>query len=307
MSYMRCALAGLVMWAGLAGLSQQASAQESDELDEVQDLYVDGNLLFLTYHELGHVILHQVLNVDQRQNRLASEEYADDIATWLMLPDPDEPEQDEEILAALIGWIDSADQQEGPSESPHYPDDIERAARIACYLYGSDPDLYAELGEVFSEAFEDVDCMSEVDALHDDFESWFGDFLVEPGEQDSTRVTVQYGPAGPGQEEARDVLIESGILDFAAEDVSQFIRLPRDVYIVAQSCGPGAAEFRYNPNARRISACYEAVAWFLGHADEEAVALAPRSEGGSSPGASDDDDLGSGGARVRRKPRPRPR
>jgi Zn-dependent peptidase ImmA (M78 family) len=108
-----------------------AHTQSFDPQDEEQSRYVDGNLLFLTYHEVGHMILDQVYDADQQADRRASEEAADDIATWLMLPDPDEPEQDEEIWAAMEGWLRSADLQQGVGKSPHYPDDDERAARHA--------------------------------------------------------------------------------------------------------------------------------------------------------------------------------
>jgi hypothetical protein len=284
----------------LALAPQSIRAQSFDAASGEQDAYIQGNLLFLLYHEAGHLILDQLLNVDQRQDRRASEEAADDIATWLILPDPDEPEQDEEIWAAMEGWLRSANAQDEPAQSPHYPDDAERASRIACYLYGSNPSLYPELAEAFSVAINSVDCGEEFEALHADIEDWFGDQLIPPASSDGGAIRVRYEAAGEDLEAARAYLAETRILEEAAEDISQFIRLPGDVTLVARSCGEGAAEFRYSDSRREIIACYEAVDWFMRDANDEIQERA-----GAGSGASASDDMGSGGARVTRRPRPR--
>jgi hypothetical protein len=278
-----------------------SGAQSFDAESGEQDAYVQGNLLFLLYHEAGHLILDQLLNVDQRQDRMASEEAADDIATWLILPDPDEPERDEEIWAAMEGWLRSANAQDEPNQSPHYPDDVERASRIACYLYGSNPGLYPELAEAFSVSIHSVDCGEEFEALHADLEDWFGDQLIPPASPDGGAIRVRYEPAGASMEAARAYLMETQILEGAAEDLSQFIRFPGDVNLVARSCGAGAAEFRYSASRREITACYEAVDWFMRDANDEVQDRAT-----ASAGAGNGDDMGSGGARVTRRPRPRP-
>lgn len=298
----KIALGAFALAACLAFGPSGVSAQSFDASNGEQDAYVEGNLLFLTYHEAGHLILDQLLNVDQRQARLASEQTADDIATWLILPDPDEPDQDEEIWAAMQGWLRSANSQEAPSQSPHYPDDSERASRIACYLYGSNPELYPELAEAFSNAISSVDCSEEFEALHADIEDWFGDQLVPPASPGGGVIRVRYESAGANLEAARAYLVETRILENTAEDISQFIRLPQDISLVARSCGEGAAEFRYSVSARQITACYEAVDWFMRDANDE---VQERSSAAS--GAAAGDEVGSGGARVARRPRPRGR
>jgi hypothetical protein len=276
----------------------KAAAQEFDATDEAQDAYVQGNLLFLTYHEVGHLLIDSLLQVDQRGDRLGAEETADDIATWLMLPDEDEPDQDEEIVAAMLGWLDSAEEDDEVAKNPHYPDDAERAARIACYLYGSNTQRYAELASAFRNAVQSVDCVAEHAALHDDLEEWFHEYLVPPALPDGGRIRVTYDAAPAALAGARAYLIDTKILEFAAEDINQFVRLPNNVTLTARSCGGGAAEFRYNAQRREIIACYEAAAWFMGDAVEE---IAERAADGAAG------ELGSGGARVKQRPRPRPR
>lgn len=274
-----------------------AHTQAFDAGDEDQSQYVDGNLLFLTYHEVGHMILDQVLDADQRADRRNAEELADDIATWLMLPDPDEPDQDNDIWAAMEGWARSAELQQGVAKSPHYPDDAERAARIACYLYGSNPSLYPEIAKAYAVSIGSVDCKEEVAALHEDLENWFGDDLIPPAEA-GEGVGIEYQPAPGNLAAAREYLKQSGVLEDAAEDIAQFIHLPNPVSIVAKSCGAGQAEFRYSEAERRITACYEAVDWLMRDAAGEELYV--EQHGAQAPG----DDLGSGGARVQRRPRP---
>ncbi|MBP6014164.1 MAG: hypothetical protein KBA31_18190 [Alphaproteobacteria bacterium] len=281
----------------LALLVSTAHSDAFDPNDDGQAAYVEGNLLFLTYHEVGHMILDQVLDVDQHGDRRASEEDADDIATWLMLPDEDEPEQDDDIWAAMQGWMRGAELQQGVAQSPHYPDDAERASRIACYLYGSNPSLYPQIAKAFSVSIASVNCTEEVAALKDDLEDWFGDAMIPPAEP-GARVRIDYQPAAGTLAEARNFLIQSRVLEEAAEDISEFVSLPNEISLVAQSCGTGAAEFRYSPSARRITACYEAVDWLMRDASGEQQEIAS----GASAGG---DELGSGGARVTRRPRPR--
>ena len=279
------ACAAALVWASPA-MAQEVAAE---------DAFIEGNLYFLAYHEIGHLLLDQVLDADQSGDRLNAELTADDIATWLMLPDPDEPDLDNDIVAAMAGWMHS-EAVNGPTDSPHYPDDGERAARIACYLYGSNPDLYGELAEIFPNSIHSVDCGAEFEALHADLEDWFGDHFADGQNQSGGRVIVRYAPATPALAEAQAFLAQSQVLEDAADDVSEFVILPHDVYLTAQSCGGGGAEFRYSLSRREIIACYEAVAWFI--------------EGGAAAqqdGARRSDELGSGGSRVTRRPRPRPR
>lgn len=293
MKRLKTTLAAMALAGGLAFGNAPAAAQSFDPGDQAQDRYVQGNLLFLTYHEVGHLLMDLLLEMDQHQDRLGAEETADDISTWLMLPDPDEPDQDEEILAAMQGWLDSSDAQEAPSQSPHYPDDATRAARIACYLYGSNPGRYADLGRAFRNSVASANCSEEYEALDADLEDWFGDSLIPPADPNGGQIHVHYETAPANLSAAQAYLAETGILEDAAEDISQFVHLPSDVTLVARRCGAGGAEFRYSPSARQITACYEAVAWFMGDAPDE---VSERAQAGG-------DDLGSGGARVVRRPR----
>ncbi len=300
----RFAAAAFAIAAVTLAAAAPAAADDFDPADPAQDNFVQGNFLFLAYHEAGHMILDLALNVDQRSERRLSEEAADDLATWLMLPDPDEPEQDEQVVAAVEGWRRSAIEAEPEIESnPHYPSDEERANRIECLLYGGNPDLYAEIAETFADAGDAQTCIDEHAGLENEFAEWFGEALIDETESADTSVHHAYEPAGLNQSvrAAADFMASNQMLEDFAEDVSQFIDLPEDVYIVAKSCGAGQAQFKYSPEARQITLCYEAVAWFMKRAALGPYGVPPEDDDASAT-AGGDDDLGSGGGRVKKKP-----
>ncbi|MBI1250097.1 MAG: hypothetical protein GC189_01325 [Alphaproteobacteria bacterium] len=291
----------------LAVAMAPAAAQAFDADDEQQDDYVQGNLLFLAYHEVGHLILDQVIGADQHAERLDAELDADDIASWLMLPDPDETDQSLEILAAVRGWEQSGELGAGAlAQNPHYPDDLDRAARITCLVFGANPDVYAEFEGDFDGAIDTDICVEEHNLLHEEFEEWFGEALVPPASP-SGRIAVIYERPAAGYEGVVSYLQETQVLQDVADDISEFVSLPDDVTLTARSCGGGRAEFSYNPAQRRITACYEAVAWFMNNLPVELGGSGVSGATGrwSEPQA-DGDELGSGGARVQRRPRAAP-
>lgn len=299
MGYLGRSLAGITtaLWA-----ISTAEAQPI-EPDSPEDFYVQGNFLFLAYHEAGHLLIDQVLEHDQRSDRFAAESAADDIATLLMLPDPDEPDQDEEITAAILGWLQSANEAgDATGQNPHYPSDDERADRIACLLYGGNPDLYAEIAEaLWEEGSADV-CVEEHEKLQSEFVELFGDALIPPAEQSEASVEYEYvEPDGADANllYAHQYAIDNQLLEDFAQDIIEFVRLPQNAAIVAQSCGEGQAQFLYSPEERKITVCYEAVDWFIRRASLGPEAFSASGE----PGDVDSGEaLGSGGGRVKKKP-----
>lgn len=279
-----------------------AGAQEIAP-DSEEDNYVQGNLLFLAYHEAGHLILDKVFEADQQSDRRAAEEIADDIATWLLLPDADEPDQDEELIAAIMGWLQSAGEAGSAiSESPHYPSDEDRASRIACLLYGGNPELYADLAEaLWEEGSADV-CVEEHAGLQKDLEEWLGDAFLEEGEQSEASVNYEYREPesdDPALQYAYQYVAGAELLEDFAQDIVDFVRLPQDVSIVAESCGAGQAEFKYSAQAGVITVCYEAVDWFIKRASLDYDGAG---DDGAASASGEGEQLGSGGNRVKKKP-----
>lgn len=264
---LRCLVAGSV----LSFVAASATAQE--EIDtELADQWVIGNLVFLAYHEVGHLLLDQVVRVDQLNNRLAAEQSADDIATWLISPEPGEEFESSEAVAAIGGWLEMADRDGvGDVDAPHlpdaalYPDAVTRASRIACLLLGSDesdPNAFAELTPVAALRFDALACRQTYLTLDSSMEEMFGD-AEDIRAAPTARVRVQHDPAGPALAEAREFLIASEVLTDLRDDLVEYIGLPVDVLLRGASCGSGSSGFMYNPSRREIIACYEEVDWFL--------------------------------------------
>jgi hypothetical protein len=256
-----------VLTGAFALTSAPARAQDAETLT-ADDAWVTGNLKFLAYHEVGHLILDQVYKVDQVANRLAAEQTADDVSTWLLSPDQVDPDEDDyELIFAIEGWLTAAEEREdeGPWNNPHYPDDATRAARIACLLYGSDKSSsndFADLQAVIELAFQPETCLQEYDKLNAALENVFGDTDITRGRPVS-RVRIQYDDPGAALEEAADFLRNSQVLEDLRADLVESIGLPIDVTLRGAPCGSSVSGFQYSPSLKQITACYEEVDWFL--------------------------------------------
>lgn len=257
---------GVVAFSAAALVAMAAAAQTPDDVAE-EDAWVSGNLLFLAYHEAGHLLLDQVYRMDQAANRLAAEQSADDIATWLLSPDPEGEIESSPAIAAIGGWLEAADAKssDGPWDNPHYPDDATRAARIACMLYGSDlstPNAFAPLADIIALKYAPASCKALYATIDSNLEGVFGD----PEDEDAepiARVRVVYDEPPPALSDARDFLMEARTLEDLQEDLSLYIRQPIDVVLRGASCGSNSSGFLYSPSQRQITACYEEVDWFL--------------------------------------------
>ncbi len=296
---------GLVA-ASFVGLAAPPSWGQDPDEAALEDEWVIGNLVFLAYHEVGHLLLDQIVQADQRNNRFEAEQSADDIATWLISPDPGEEIENSEAVAAIGGWLEMADTGDdaGATHLPDvevYPDAVTRASRIACLLLGSDdsdPNAFEDLEPVAALRFAVTDCRETYLALDEAMEELFA-YSDAVRDNPVARVRVRHDPAGPDLAEARDFLVESGVLDMLRDDLVNYIGLPVDVTLRGAACGRGSPGFVYNPSRREIVACYEEVDWFLfGEPDDGAS--------GAEQDTAAADGLGSRPRRIAPRPPPPP-
>jgi hypothetical protein len=257
-----------VLMGALAIAPRPAWAQ--DETNAEADLWVSGNLMFLAYHELGHLLQDQVLGIDQISDRLGSEQRADDIATWLLAPDPGEADQSSETIVAIEGWLLAGEMSadEGPWTSVHYPDDNTRAARIACLLYGSDeetPNAFEELTPIIEMAFAPAACRQDFANLSTQVEALLSPNAANFDFNDNAlvRVRIQYAAPTPELADAAAFLRDAKILEELRDDLVESIAMPIEVTLLAASCGSRSTGFSYSRSTRVITACYEEVDWFL--------------------------------------------
>ena len=304
-------MSGMGLWrglavAGVAGLIAMPVWAQGSSDTEFEDRWVTGNLFFLAYHEVGHLLLDQIARLDQRNNRLAAEETADDIATWLISPEPGEDVDTSPAVSAIGGWLELADaDRDGQTDAADmpdidlYPDAETRAARIACLLIGSDTSRareFAALRPIASLRFNIASCAGAYRELDQRMEGLFGD-SDQVGENPVARVRVQYDRAGPALAEARSFLIASDVLGVLREDLVSYIGLPVDVVLRGAMCGDSSPGFVYAPERREILACYEEVDRFL-------FGEPPASQAGSARALSD--GLGARPRRIAPRPPPPP-
>jgi hypothetical protein len=271
-----------------------SSAQSEAELQEF-DRWVTGNLFFLAYHEVGHLLLDQVMRVDQQSDRLAAEQNADDIATWLIAPDPEEDLEESDAIAAIGGWLASSEVSEGGAadqrhlpDAEIYPDAETRASRIACLLLGStasSPNPFEPLEPIAALRFNSSGCRNAYLEIDRQLEIVFGD-TDQITRNPVARVRIEYDATGAALEDARAFLMQSRVLEDLKEDLIQNIGSPIDVVLRGASCGEDSPGFKYSPSRREITACYEEVDWFL-YGDAQAGVATPerRNSAGDELGA----------------------
>jgi hypothetical protein len=219
-----------------------------------------GFIRFMAYHEAGHLLMNQVHGINASTwPRDDIERYADQIAAVLLVPDPGDPDGVEEIIGAANAWLHAGD---GHAESdPHAPPE-ERAYNIVCYVYGSDPEAFADFKEFVG---EDSGCEDKFKAMDDEIE--YG--LVNDTDESGFRIELTYQPATPETQAARQFLESSEILEDLIYDIESDFRLHRPTKLVAMSCkGKGdEGTFHFDTfqnddpskNFDRIAICYELV------------------------------------------------
>ena len=124
----------------LIGNYYELMAEAYDSEDELDDA-VAGAFLFVFFHEIGHALV-DLLDVPITGRE---EDAADQLSVWMLV---DGNEGDKAVLDAAISFY-SGDASETAIEEGEYADehalDQQRFYNMICWVYGSDPDGYAEL------------------------------------------------------------------------------------------------------------------------------------------------------------------
>lgn len=238
-----------------------SSLAENGRRDEATESFVAGFVRFLAYHEAGHLLMGQIANLNSSPDWSAAdrEDYADKLATILLLPDRDDPDGVEEIVSAVAGWL-QVDTSVLTNE-PHAPP-YERAYDIICLVYGSDPDAFSMFEEILDPS---SDCTGLYQAMREEVDGVFKDYGDEMGHS----VTIIYGPPTGGMEAARSFLIDSQIAEDLKLDLEADFYLTHRTTIQAMSCAGKAKPDTFyfdkvsarNPDDDHyvITLCYEMI------------------------------------------------
>jgi hypothetical protein len=122
----------------------RAPSSRWDQADaEELEAFVDGNLYFVAFHEMGHALVSEFgIPIAGRE-----EDAVDRLAIWLMTPD-DKSESPDYLISAMQGWFLAGEESmDDVSWWGEHGTNTQRAYQIACLLYGYYPDDYNEVAE----------------------------------------------------------------------------------------------------------------------------------------------------------------
>ena len=255
-----------VLIAVLWPFAEPARAESGTRTAE-SDGFVRGFVRFLAYHEAGHMLMGQIADLNSRPDWSSAdrEDYADRFAMILLEPDADDPDGVDEIISAAGGWL-QVDSSLVENE-PHAPAEV-RALEILCLLYGSNPDQFGEFGSVLPPG---RDCAADYQALEAEIEEVFRNYSGQTG----YAVDVVYAAPTGGMEDARQFLIDSGIVEDLKFDIEFDFYLTHKTTIQAMSCkGRAKPDTFYSDRVRGptpdqdhfvITLCYEMIDMRLKH------------------------------------------
>lgn len=225
-------------------------------IDIDPDAFIEGNLYFIAYHELGHAFVSEFqLPIAGRE-----EDAVDRLATWLMTPEGDAPP--EYLMGAIRGWfMTAADVPLSKIEWwGEHGADSQRAYQIACLLYGTDPKAFNKVAEVV-ELPDNRRESCEYDAGQNS-QSWdklLADHMrpeggaAAPGDS----IAITYAPTTKYTEDA-EYLRKLGLLEDLAGTMATHYRFPDGVALEARECDEVNAF--WNREERMLTLCYEMVA-----------------------------------------------
>jgi Putative metallopeptidase len=232
-------------------IPQQSEVVENPEPES----FVEGNIYFLAYHELGHALVSEFdLPIAGRE-----EDAVDRIAIWMMTPQTDE-EEPEYLLQAMHGWFSAA------SDTPldeipwweNHGTDQQRGYQIACLLYGSNSERYKVVADSIDLPVERRESC-EWEAEQND-SAWA--HLLSPALRSASKetskegVTITYNATTEYQDE-RDYLINIGVLEHLRDLITNDYDFKPGIQLVAEACDEANAF--WSADDRRITICYELV------------------------------------------------
>ena len=248
--------AGIAILACVCGLAGGAAAQEIDEqiLGEAMDFAMH-DATFTMYHEIGHMLVGELgLPVLGKE-----EDAADALATIILLIDDSDENSYNALIDAADGWYYNAVKSTGSGveEFSYYDEhslDIQRAYAMVCLMVGMDPEAFGETADNYElDADQQESCGY---TFQQSLDAWMT--LLGPHETSDENVSapieVIYEDAGDYEDFAQ-ALKDRGILEHAAQLITESYALPGPVTFRAMQCGEANAY--YDPSNSEVSYCYE--------------------------------------------------
>ena len=245
----------------------------TDEADRIE--FVIGNLVFVMLHEFSHLIIED-FDVPVLGN---SEDAADTLAAvTLIRADRAHPERDFRLIRMLLTaadanrilWQRGLEKDNPVVHLARHPLSVQRAARIACLAYGSEPELLEPLPEIVGLPEFRADWCEEE---YEDAERawlWVRDSFVRNASGTANEHQVVYGSTrDPGHQVIREWLVQHEVLERAIANIGRTMLLPGAITLRTRSCG--SPDAYWDGNTRDLVICYQLIEGFYQLSEEEGI------------------------------------
>ena len=282
----------LVIASGLAAAAAAQTAPAtsapsvaSAPLSTAQVDFVISNTIFALLHEMGHVIIR-----DFEVPLLGMEEdSADTLAALIMLSGGSAQASDAEtekltraLALAAVGnamtWKSGLEQKEAEILFwDQHSLSVRRASRIACLIYGSNPQLYAWVADSARMPDRRRDNCEDEFALARHAGVWvyetYGNRAGRVKDSPVPQVTVAYGPAkGAAQESLRQLLEQRRFVEALVAKLDVQFAFRKPLVVKLNRCGRPNAY--WDPDSRELQLCYELLESFVQLSADPGVAKA---------------------------------
>lgn len=216
--------------------------------------FAANNSLFILYHEIGHLLVHQLdLPVLGRE-----EDAADNIATISLLEKHDQ-QSNRALADAARGWLLTA---KAYAEDAHSVDslagehslDQQRAYQIVCLMVGSDPTEFGALADTYRiDKDRQQTCADDFADLSRSISRLVAANTAEMPHGADISITYKY--ASRDVEVAARAFRKARLFETVAADLKSQYRLPDPIQFTAETCGEPNAF--YDRDTREVIFCYE--------------------------------------------------
>jgi hypothetical protein len=222
---------------------------------EIDD-FIEGNLYFTAYHELGHAFVSEYeLPIAGRE-----EDAVDRLAAWLMTPEDDSPP--DYLMGAIRGWFmtNAEISLDEIAWWGAHGTDGQRAYQLACMLYGANPEAHRNVAEIV-ELPDDRREACEYEAAENErvWKQFLSDHMRPNGESGANKqdVTIVYASTEEYEDDAA-YLRKLGLMEDIAKVMTEDYRFQPGIKLEARECGEANAY--WSSENRTLTFCYEEVA-----------------------------------------------
>lgn len=235
-----------------SGVAQDATATAPQFVfSEEEDLFILGTAIDVMFHEGGHL----VIDVFDLPILGQEEDAADNFGTLALLSMEDEFASTA-LMQGISGWyLLSAYSEIGELEFFGRHDlGVQRASRKVCHLISAEPETFGVLGQ---ELNLDEESTSDCGAQFRETLTHWGTALQSRNALGESQFDVYYEYRETTEALApyRAVLEDNKMLEYVATYMSTQLALPREITLVAETCG--TANAFYDPSNSTMTFCYE--------------------------------------------------